>query len=134
MARIATLLLATALTPVLDTGLYNVSLAPVLPAAGIANGDYVPVFTITRNGRIVGADLTQKATLGAGATVKLSLYRGGALVRDLTAATAGGGAGYGNSNALGPLDCLEGDEVVIVVGGAGVTAAATVEVDVQLQH
>jgi hypothetical protein len=134
MARVATFLLASALTPILDVGLYNVRRDAAFVNGSAANGDYVPLFTVQRNGRIVDADIAQSATLGAGATVKLALYRGGAAVRDLTVATAGGAAGYANANTLGPIDCLAGDEVVVVVGGANVTAAATVTADVQLQH
>jgi hypothetical protein len=76
----------------------------------------------------------QSATLGAGCTVKLSLYRAGALVRDLTVATTAGAASYANANTLGPIDALAGDEITIVVGGANVGAAATITADVQLQH
>ena len=119
----------------LDTGVYNVRRDAAMPAAGgPSNGDYCPLFTIQRNCRIVDADIAQSATLGAGCTVKLALYRAGALVRDLTVATAAGAAAYANNNTLGPIDALAGDEVVVVVGGANVAAAATVTGDVQIQH
>jgi hypothetical protein len=135
MARVATFLLAATITPLLDVGLYNVRRDAAFPAAGgPANGDYCPLFAVARAGRIIDADIAQSATLGAGCTVKLSLYRAGALVRDLTVATAGGAAGYANANTLGPIDVQAGDEVVVVVGGANVAAAATVTADVQLQH
>jgi hypothetical protein len=95
----------------------------------------VPIITVPRAGRIIDADIAQSATLGAGCTVKLALYRAGALVRDLTVATTAGAASYVNANTLGPnVDALAGDEIVIVVGGANVGAAATITADVQLQH
>ena len=135
MARVTTFLLASTLTPILDTGVYNVRRDSAFPAAGgPASGDYCPLFTVPRNGRIIDADIAQSATLGAGCTVKLALYRAGASVRDLTVATAAGAAAYANANTLGPIDALAGDEVVVVVGGANVAAAATVTADVQLQH
>jgi hypothetical protein len=135
MARVSTYLLASTLQPILDVGLYNLNRAAAFPASGgPSNGDYVPLMTIPRAGRIVDADIAQSATLGASCTVKLALYRSGASVRDLTVATAGGGAGYANANTLGPIDVLAGDEIVVVVGGANVAAAATVTADVQLQH
>jgi hypothetical protein len=135
MARVTTFLAASNLTPALDTGVYNVRKDVAMPATGgPANGDYCPLFAIQRAGRIIDADIAQSATLGAGCTVKLSLYRAGALVRDLTVATAAGGSAYANANTLGPIDAQAGDEVVIVVGGANVAAAATVSADFQLQH
>ena len=134
MARIATLLLASTLTPVLDIGVYNVQREVVFPATVIANTDHVPLFTIQRDGRLTAADINTSATLGAGATVQLALYRNNVLVRNLTAATAAGAAGYGNSNALGPINVLAGDEICAVVGGANVTASATITADVRLQH
>jgi hypothetical protein len=134
MARVATYLLASTVTPILDTGVYNVRRDVAMPNAGANNGDTVPIITVPRGGRIIDADIAQSATLGAGCTVKLSLYRAGALVRDLTVATTAGAAGYANANTLGPIDALAGDEITIVVGGANVGAAATITADVQLQH
>jgi hypothetical protein len=134
MARIVTYLLASTATPILDTGVYNIRKDTAMPNAGANNGDTVPIITLQRNGRIIDADIAQSATLGAGCTVKLSLYRAGALVRELTVATAAGAAAYANANTLGPIDGLAGDEVTIVVGGANVGAAATITADVQLQH
>lgn len=134
MARIASLLLASALTPMLDVGLYNVRRDAALTNGIANNGDYIPLFTVQRNGRLTGAGLSVSATLGAGATIKLALYRAGVLVRDLTIATTAAAAGFVNSATLGPIDALEGDEIVIVVGGANITAAATATADVHLQH
>ena len=134
MARIATLLLASTVTPLLDVGLYNLNRTVNVPAAGIANTDHVPLLTIGRNGRIVGAFMNVAATLGAGATVTLALYRNNVLVRNLTGASTAAAASVVNGSALGPVDALAGDEIVLVVGGANITAAAAVSVDVQLQH
>jgi hypothetical protein len=77
MARFATLLLASAITPILDVGLYNLNRNVTLPATGISNGDYVPVATVQRNGRIVASKMSIGATLGASAVVTLALYRAG---------------------------------------------------------
>lgn len=134
MARVATYLLASTVTPTLDTGVYNVRRDVAMPNAGANNADTVPIITIPRAGRIIDADLAVSASLGAGCTVKLSLYRAGAAVRDLTIATTAAAAGYVNANTLGPIDVLAGDEITIVVGGANVGAAATITADIQLQH
>lgn len=134
MARIATLLLASAITPVLDVGTYNVNREVNLAADVANNGDTIALLTIQRNGRITGADLRVDDTLGVGTTVKAALYRNNVAVRDLTIATTAGAASYVNSNTLGPIDCQAGDEIVLVVGGADTTAAAVANLDVRLQH
>lgn len=134
MAEVTTHLLASPITPVLDVGLYNVNRTVDLAADVANNGDYIPLFTVQRDGRIVGCQLAVDATLGAGCTVKAALYRAGASVRDLTIATTAGGSSKVNSTTLGPIDCQADDEVVLVVGGADTAAAAEAQLDVQLQH
>jgi hypothetical protein len=134
MARVATYLLAAIATPCLDTGVYNVRRDVAMPNAGASNGDTVPILTIPRAGRLTACDLSVSATLGAGCTVKLALYRAGASVRDLTIATTAAAAGFVNSGTLGPIDVLAGDEITMVIGGANVGAAATLTTDIRLQH
>lgn len=134
MARFAALLLASTITPILDTGHYNLPRIITLPAAGVNNADYVPVATIQRNGRILGAKMNVLATLGAGATVTLALYRAGALVQNLTGASTAAAASIVNMAAIANVNAVAGDEIVLVVGGANITASANVEIDVTLQH
>src|SRR5689334_17905819 len=112
MARYAALLLASTITPILDVGMYNLNTKVTLPASGISNGDYVPVVTVQRNGRIVGAKMNVSATLGAGAVVTLAVYRAGVLVQNITASTTAGAGSIVNGAALANLPVLAGDEIV----------------------
>jgi hypothetical protein len=50
MARVATYLLASTVTPILDTGVYNVRRDVAMPNAGANNGDTVPIITVPRAG------------------------------------------------------------------------------------
>lgn len=134
MAEVTTHLLASPITPVLDVGLYNVNRSISIGATDADNGDYMPVLTVQRAGRIVGAQLAVDDTLGAGCTLKLAQYRDGASVRDLTVATTAGAASRVSGITLLPQDLEAGDEIVLVVGGADIAAAAGAEIDVQLQH
>ncbi len=135
MARIATLLLASTLVPVVDVSVYNLFCGPALTAGIAAVGDVVDVAPIIRNARLVAADIRALATLGAAATVKLVRFRpsDGTTV-DLTAATTAGAASYANSNLIGPQALLAGDVIQLAVAGGNISAAAIVEVDVRLQH
>lgn len=134
MARYAALLLASTLTPILDVGMYDLNRLVTLPATGISNGDYVPVATVQRAGRVVGAKMNVAGTLGAGAIVQLALYRVGVLVANLTGATTAGGASIVNSASLANVAAQAGDEIVLVVSGANITASSTADIDVHLQH
>lgn len=134
MARYAALLLASTITPILDISLYNLNRLVTIPAAGISNGDYVPVATVQRNGRILGAKMNISATLGAGAIVQLALYRTGVLVQNLTLASTAAAASIVSGVTLANVNVLAGDEIVMVCSGANITASATADIDVHLQH
>ena len=134
MARVATYLLASTKTPILDTNMYNVRQDIAVANAAANNGDNLPIMTFQRAGRLVGAKVNAQATLGAGCTLTLAVYRAGALVANVTATTTAGAASIVSGAALANLDFLAGDELVLVVGGANIGAAATVTVDVHLQH
>lgn len=139
MAILTTYLLASTVTPQLDVGAYintqkrNLNNLAANGSAYPQNGDNVQVLTIQRNARLLNSHVVAKATLGAGATVKLQRNRAGARV-DLTVATTAGGASVVNSATIGPLDLLAGDIIELLVGGANVSAAADVEIDLLLQH
>lgn len=134
MATIATLLVAATLTPMVDVGSYNLHASFPVSSGLAGNGDSIQCFTVLRNARLFSAGIKTKASLGAGATVKLQRNRGGVRV-DLTAATAAATVdAFASSALIGPQDLIAGDIIEMLVGGAGVTAAAAVEVDVLLQH
>jgi hypothetical protein len=135
MARYAALLLASTITPILDTGMYNLNRSVVLPAAGISNGDYVPVATVQRNGRIVGSKMNISATLGAGCDRYV-----GALPRRRAGAEpdrcVNRGRGEYRHWRGGWRTSMPqaGDEIVMVCSGANITASATADIDVHIQH
>lgn len=134
MAAVNTYALAPNLTPDLDVGLFNLLLAPAIANAAANNGDYIVLATIGRAGRIVATKQNVKATLGAGCVVTTALYRAGALVQNLSAASTAAAASIATSAALANVTCQAGDQIVLVVSGANVGAAAGVDVDVHIQH
>lgn len=134
MARVATYLLSSLLTPMLDTGVYNLSRTVAIANAVAAQNDYMPIATINRAGKIVGAKANISGTLGAGCVVTLALYRAGALVQNLAAASTATAASITTMVALANVDAQAGDELVLVVTGAAVGAAATGIFDVLIQH
>ncbi|HEV2078702.1 MAG TPA: hypothetical protein VGR19_02230 [Allosphingosinicella sp.] len=133
MAIIASLLVSSVLTPMVDVSTYDLRGSFNLTNGLAAAGDNIQCFTIQRNGRLHGAHLKALASLGVGTTLQLQRNRGGVRI-NLTAATTAGAASYVNSNAIGPVDVLAGDIIEILVGGANITAASAVEVDLLLQH
>lgn len=139
MAVLTFYLLPSVITPQLDVGLYcntqkrTIDNSAANGGAYPANGDNIQLFTIQRNCRMLEADLKTLATLGATATVKLQRNRSGTRI-DLTGATTAGGASVVNSTTIGNVDLLAGDIIELLVGGANISAAAGVEVDLLLQH
>lgn len=93
-----------------------------------ANGDRIRLIQITRAMRIVQAFLNVSATLGASATVQLQRDRAG-VYTNITVATTAGAASIVSNATLGPIDLAVDDYVVLLVGGANITAAATATVD-----
>jgi hypothetical protein len=134
MARVATYLLSSLITPILDTGMYNLNRTVAIANAAANNGDYIAVATVQRAGRIVGCKQDVSATLGAGCVVQAAVYRAGVLVQNISAASTAAAASITTGVALSNLDVLAGDEIVLVVSGANVGAAATVKLDVHIQH
>jgi hypothetical protein len=134
MAAVTTYQVASNLTPDLDVGMFNLALAPSIANAAANNGDYIVLATIGRAARILHTKQNVKASLGAGCVVQTALYRAGALVQNLAAASTAAAASITTGVALGNPTCQAGDQIVLVVSGANVGAAAGVEVDVQLQH
>ncbi|TKD50575.1 hypothetical protein [Sphingomonas baiyangensis] len=132
MAIINTLALAATLTPALDVGTHHQKRSVVVPAAGVANGDLIELQTFNRAGTLVKVDLAVSATLGAGATVKLAVGDGTTNV-DITGATTAGGASKVNGNTIGPVDYAAGSKLYAIVGGANVSASATLRYDLLRQ-
>jgi hypothetical protein len=133
MAVVTTFLTASTAQPILDTGLYCVTKKFTAPATGANNADNLQLIPILRAGRLVTTHLNVKGTLGASATVKAQKNSGGTRT-DLTIATTAGGASLVTSATIGPVDVIAGDIIELLVGGANISAAAAVELDITLQH
>lgn len=134
MARISTLALAATLTPALDTGIYNLPLKAALTNGVAANGDQITLATIQRPGRTQGCKLNVPATLGAGATVQVIVTRAGAQIATLTPASTAAAASVVSGASVANVNLQAGDLIELLVGGANIAAAATVEVDLHIQH
>ena len=101
--------------------------------SGIANnGDRIRLIQVTRAMRVFQSFLSVSATLGASATVQLQRDRAG-VYTNMTVATTAGGASIVSSITLGAIDLAVDDYVVLLVGGANITAAATATVDMLTQ-
>jgi hypothetical protein len=81
-----------------------------------------------RDGRHSGVS----ATLGAGCTVQLRVNRAGVFTA-LTAASTAAAASVNRMNAA-PMLLLAGDIIELLVGGAGVGAAANVTIDLEVNR
>lgn len=132
MADISTYLRPKATNRLMEVYAFLQTYAFALLASGIANGDRVRLVQITRNMRVVQAFLAVSATLGASATVQLQRDRAG-VYTNMTIATTAGAAGVVSGITLGPIDLDVDDYVVLLVGGANITAAATATVDLLCQ-
>ncbi len=139
MAVLTTYLLPSVLTPEVDHGLFSIGLKKTInnsAANGSAypqNADNIQLLTITRNARLLACYLRAVATLGAGATIKLQKNTGGVRT-DLTIATTAAAVTSVSGITLLPVDLVVGDIIEALVGGANVSAAAGIEVDLNLQH
>lgn len=133
MAVLSNFLKPAKLVTVQDVGLFDLITRVTFPATGIGNGDNVQLLTVPCNLRLTSAILGVLATLGASATVKLQLNRGG-VRSDLTVATTAGGPSLGTSNSIGPKDLLTGDIIEILTAGAAPSASADIVVDMIVQR
>jgi len=118
-----------------DVGLYainkRVALANSTGATGGSQNDTQQLIPISRAGRIYAGGVQHDGTLGASCTLTLRRNRGGTRTA-MTAATTAGGAGQ--ALLTKPIDVAADDVIEILIGGANVGAAATVDVDLLIQH
>lgn len=133
MATVSTIAIAAKLVRSLDTGLFDITGKPALPAA--ANADRITLFTAPHDMRVISAHLRQTAGMGAAATLKMQKnpQGAGANLVDMTAATTAATAGVVTSAGLLPIDLAAGDTVDLLVGGGALTAGI-VEIDVVAQR
>lgn len=122
-------------TPSWDDDLSNLSRTVTLPSSGISNGDAVQLWQVPYGSklRLYDAVLNVAATLGASATLQARVNRGGVYTAITAASTAGGASKTTGAAQTGiPMNLLGGDVVELLVGGANITASASVSLDVLL--
>lgn len=121
--------------PQADIGVRHVKKTISVVNGSANNGDQINVFGFAPDfkGRLIYAVLRTSATLGASATVQLRLNRSG-VYTVLTAATTAGAASKATDVAQAgvPMDVQGGDILELLVGGANITAAADITVDVDV--
>lgn len=128
MADVNTLIKPKVLNRLAEVYAFLQTYAFALVSGIAANGDRIRLIQITRAQRVVTAFLNVSATLGAGATVQLQRDRAG-VYTSMTVATTAGAASLVSNATLGPIDLAVDDYVVLLVGGANITAAATATLD-----
>ncbi len=133
MAVVNTYALPATETPEIHAGAFTITRVMAIASGAAASGDNITVLTMGRNARLNQSFLRNGGTLGASCTLKLQRNRGGTRT-DLTVATTAGSASVVSGITIGPVDLLAGDIIEMLVGGANIGAAATVEVDLLLQH
>lgn len=116
----------------ISTALSHRQFVLAIPASGISNADNIEVhgFMPGIKGIIHRVKVRQGATLGASATILAQINNAGTRTA-LTAATAAGSANNVDSdgNANAPFALSGGEVLELLVGGANISAAATVTVD-----
>jgi hypothetical protein len=133
MAVINTLAVPAVVTPNLDVGVYPVRHTYSVPASGIASGDLVRLITFQRAGVLHQVNGATSASLGTSATIKLAVGTDGSTT-DVTGASTAGSAQKINGNTIGPIAFAAGDSLYGIIGGANVTAAANLTVDLLVSH
>ena len=107
----------------LDTGLYDVTAKPTLPAT--AAGDSQVLLTMPVPARLYGAHLTVPNNLGSGVICKLQKRdaTSGTAV-DITAASTAATAGIVSGTGIVPIDVGLGDTIEVLLAGGTSTAQA----------
>jgi hypothetical protein len=132
MADILTFIRKASLVPNVDVGQFYLPHPPfVTPTSGIANGDYIRLFAPARNVTVMNAWLQTSGTLGASCTLRIVRNRSG-VYTNMTATTTAGAASLVTLNIF-PIEIRTTDFIELLVGGAAVTAAATVSVAISAQ-
>ena len=132
MADVNSVLKAKVLNRLMEVYAFLQTYAFALTSGIANNGDRIRLIQVTRAMRVFQSFLSVSATLGASATVQLQRDRAG-VYTNMTVATSAGAASIVSSITLGAIDLAVDDYVVLLVGGANITAAATVTVDMLTQ-
>lgn len=102
---------------------------PITVASGDANSaDFISLFVPEAGSKIVGAQMIVSATLGVSATAQLRLG-----TTAITGATTAGGADN-ELQTVAPAAANGTDSLNILIGGANITAGATITVSGFLLH
>jgi hypothetical protein len=120
-------------TPSINSGVFHVQKTLAVVNGSAANGDTIDVMGIAPSQKVdlISAVLRTSASLGAGATVQLRAA-GSAVTTATTAAAAS--KVDSNSDSDVPMSLNGGDLIDLLVGGAGITAGATITVDLMFAN
>lgn len=133
MAVITSIAVPATVMPQLDVGVYPVRHVFSISSTLADSGDLVKLFTFQRAGVLHQVNGATSATLGASATIKLAVGTDGSTT-DVTGATTAGSAQKINGNTVGPIAFAAGDSLYGIIGGADVSSAATLTVDLLVSH
>lgn len=124
MPTISTLALASNQSPMVEGGAETTVFRSLSLTSGIANNaDDITVMTIPAGCRLTHIEINVSATLGTSCTLQGRLGS-----TALTPATTAGGASFVQRNAFPPATLTSATAINLLVGGANITAAATVQV------
>jgi hypothetical protein len=114
--------------PQLSRSIQHLRKSAAVANGSAANTDNIQLFTVPAGAtyRVVGGFLAQDASLGASCTIQLQRNRGGSRT-NMTAATTAGAAS--RAGLTEPMDLQGGDILEALVGGAGITASANINLD-----
>lgn len=134
MAEVTTIKIGDRHVPQKDCGeVFAASIDYSISATEADNGDTITLLEFQRDGVLVGARFSVSGTLGASATVRGRINDGSSPV-NITAATTAGGADVEPLSAPGIFRFNAGDKLELLVGGADISAAADLQVDLLLCH
>lgn len=122
MAEITTFKIANAVRPAREEGKVVLVEKSFSLAAG-NNADTITIAELAAGERVIDFHLDVSATLGASCTLRGRV--GGTAV---TAATTAGAASYVSQNVYPLAAAAAGDKIDLLIGGANVSATATVKV------
>lgn len=112
---------------------FAISLDVAISATEADNGDTITILEFQRDGVLLAGRFNVDATLGASATVRARINDGSSPV-NITAATTAGGADVEALSAPGIFRFNAGDKLELLVGGADISGAANVEIDLLVCH
>lgn len=133
MARVNTVRMSPVLNPQNDVGAFGLNVNFQLTNGVADSGDRITLVEMQRDGTIYAGSLFVAATLGASATVRLQHSNAADDAHtNLGVATTAGGASRVQNDRV--MRFKKGDRISLLVGGANITAASEVHLDLLVSH